>query len=218
MPKGDRAATAAASPPRGDRHVRRCAADRANAFVAKVAKEVVPIQVWISAAPVDITAGDRAVARIAVVNVDRCRVAAKGLAAGGVIGAVALVTAPAIIFAAITAGRRKIDLFKTVLPNIPDPEVAGEPVETEAPGVAQAGGPDLITGPPLTVDKGIIRRDAVGCAAARVAIWAIATAAVDINAQQLAQQDIVVLAVILWIAGAAAITGSNVEITICAKL
>src|SRR4029077_2320387 len=57
----------------------------------------------------------------------------------------ALVTGPAVVGADVLAGVSEVDLLVAALAYVADDEVPGGAVEREAPGVAQAVGPDLGT-------------------------------------------------------------------------
>src|SRR5437868_182226 len=103
---------------------------------------------------------------------------------------------PAVVLAAGAPGRLEIDLLPVPLPDVGDVEVVRRTVEAEAPGVAQAEGPDL-GGAGRGAGEGVARRD--GVVAVRICGEAVA---VDVDAQDLAQQGVLVLAALKRIAAA----------------
>jgi hypothetical protein len=108
---------------------------------------------------------------------------------------------PAVVLAARAGRRLQVDLLPARLPDVGDPQVAAQAVEREAPGVAQPVGPDLAAGAG-DADERIAGGDGVG--QPRVA-------AVDVDAQHLAEQGVERLTVLLRIAAAAAVAGGDVE-------
>ena len=76
----------------------------------------------------------------------------------------ALAEGPTKVHACRGARRQVVDLLPARLADVSDPEVARELVEGEAPGVAQAVGPDLPTAAGLA-GEGIVGRDRVRRAA-----------------------------------------------------
>src|SRR5690606_23761961 len=93
-------------------------------------------------AAVDVAAGDGAALAEVVLEDGQGEVA--GIAAGAGLEAVgAFHQAPAVVFAAGAVGRLEVDLFEPVLADVGYPHVAGFAVEREAPGVAEAVGPDF---------------------------------------------------------------------------
>jgi len=70
---------------------------------------------------------------------------------------------PTVIHTAGRSRRLEVDLLPHVLADIPNEEISGGAIKAEAPGVAQAIGPDL--GKTITFDKGIIRWNGVGLVA-----------------------------------------------------
>src|SRR5690606_15544619 len=141
-------------------------------------------------------------------------------AAGAVVGLVALVAAPAQVEPAASAGGDEVDLLVRVLADVGDPEVACERVEGDAPRVAQAQRIDLVAaGSAGAVGIGVVGRDAVVRARGQAAVGrAAAAGAVDIDAQQLAQQAVRVLGVVVWIATAAAVARGAGEVAVRAEL
>src|SRR5262249_34705936 len=93
--------------------------------------------------PVDVAAGDRAVAARVVVFEDRRgegrRVTGRRrCAVGRFVGAVrALHALPAVVLPARTVRGGVVDLLPAVLAHVPDPEVVRHAVEGKAPGIAQ---------------------------------------------------------------------------------
>ena len=99
--------------------------------------------------------------------VDRRRGAEQARAAvpAGVVRALAV--RPAEVGAARASGRDEVDLLPRVLPDLADPQIAGEPVEREAPGIAEAVRPDLAA-PARLSDERIVGRNRVSARAAHV--------------------------------------------------
>src|SRR3954447_16465247 len=112
---------------------------------------------------------------------------------------------PAVVFAA-TAGRGlKVDLFVSVLADVGDPQVRGRAIEGEAPRIAQTHRPDLSARAAYARER-IIRRNANAPGIA-----------LDIDAEQLAEQCAAILAVALRVAGRAAVPHSDVQIAVRAE-
>src|SRR5690606_16811778 len=115
---------------------------------------------------------------------------------GGVVGLVALVAAPAEVEPGAGACGDEVDLLVGVLADVGDPQVAGERVEGDAPGIAQAQREDFVAaGAAAAVGPGVVGRDAVMLAGGDAAVGR-ATTAVDVDAQQLAQQAVRVLRIV----------------------
>lgn len=161
------------------------------------------IQVGVGTAAVDITTRYRAVALVTVVHMDWRSIAARRLTASRVIGCVTFITAPAIIFTTGAGGWRKVDLFKTILADITDPQVTVRRSKLKRQGLRS----------PVAQRSHRRRRrrhwpaDCQGgnpiiCAAARVAVRPVAGRTVDINAQNFTQQNPIVLAIIVRITAA----------------
>ena len=123
------------------------------------------------------------------------------------IAARALLRIPAEIETAFTRWREADFLIET-LTDIRDEQIAGLSVEREAPGVAQAVGPDLVVA--VDADERVVRGDAVRRAAERV------------DAQELAQQvrrDVLRVADARGVPGAgvaevAAVAGGDVQVAV----
>ena len=109
--------------------------------------------------------------------------------------------APAVVLAATAGGALEIDLLACLLADITDEQITVEPVEAEAPRVAETVDPDLVKRIAVT-DKWIIRRDRIG------------VSCVDINTQDLAEQCIEALAVVVGVLDTASIPGRDVEVAI----
>ena len=120
---------------------------------------------------------------------DRQHQAAVVAAARGVEALRPLHPPPAVVLAAAARGGLEVDLLDGVLADVADVEVARAAVEAEAPGVAQAGRPDL--GRAAAPGERIVRRDRVR------------RLGVDVDPQQLAEQRVLVLAVVLRVAAVA---------------
>jgi hypothetical protein len=119
----------------------------------------------------------------------------------------ALAAVPAVVAAAGRPGHLEVDLLVEILSDVSDVEIAGLAVEAEAPGVAQTVGPDLVrAGAGGGRGEGIGGRDGVG------------SAAVDVDAQELAEQGVDVLPVLEGIAAAAAVAGADVQIAVRPEL
>src|SRR5262249_9116830 len=90
------------------------------------------------------------------------------------------------------------------LADVARPELAGLTIETHAPDIAQAAGPDFV---PRVRQRGkrIIRRNA---------IRQVAGPRIDVDPDDFSEQRFHVLAVVLWIAGSATIAETEIKITI----
>ena len=104
-------------------------------------------------------------------------------------GGEAFVAAPAVV----AASDDDIDLLERVLADVAQPEGAGRAVEAVPPGVAEAVSKDLWSA--TAAGEGVVRRDGVVCLAG------------DVQAQDLAAQDIGILARPFGVARAAAVAG-----------
>src|SRR5439155_26758076 len=93
---------------------------------------------------------------------------------------------PAVVLEPRAHARCVIELFPGVLPDVADVEVAGLPVEREAPGIAQPVADDLRTRP----------------------------ARLQVHPQQLAEARAEILGAVLGIASRAAVAHSNVEVAV----
>ena len=101
--------------------------------------------------------------------------------------------------------RGEVDLLFGVLADVADDQIAGAPVEGEAPRIAQPVGPDLRT-PPRPGREWIARWDRVAATGA------------GRDPQHLAEQDVRVLAIVVRVALAAAVTNADVEIAVRPEL
>ena len=112
---------------------------------------------------------------------------------------------PAVERPGARAARREVDLLPRALADVGEREVAGGAVEREAPGVAEAEGPDLRPRA-SDADERVAGRDRVGDAAPRI------------DAEQLAEQAAEVLRVLGRIVAAAAVPGARVQEPVGAEL
>jgi hypothetical protein len=106
---------------------------------------------------------------------------------------------PAVVFAARTGHRLEVHFLDEILADVGDEEVAGRPVEGEAPGIAQSVRPDLAKNARLS-DEGVSRRDGVR-----------GDAGLHIEPQEIPEQRGAVLGVLELVVGAAAVPQGNVE-------
>src|SRR5690606_31062738 len=100
--------------------------DHAHRGVAVVGEDIAPGQRRIGRAAVHATAGDGAVAGRVAGRDQRLEIAAA--AAGGVVGLVAFVAAPAEVQAAAGTGLDEVDLLVGVLADVGDPQVTQQGV------------------------------------------------------------------------------------------
>ena len=117
--------------------------------------------------------------------------------------------APAVVRAAAIARgtRAEVDLLVHVLAHVRDRKVTGLAIEGEAPGVAEAVGPDLAAPRRLVVER-VVGRDRV--LAIRRSTW--------IDAEDLAGQRPQVLPGQIGVAPSSAVTGPHVQVTVGAEL
>jgi hypothetical protein len=117
------------------------------------------------------------------------------------------VTSPAVVLAAGAGGRLEVDLFDLVLTDVGGPEVARLPVEREAPGIAEAVGPDL--GEAVSaVGERVVGGDGVG---------ALPAAASTSRRRILPSRASGVLGVVLRVAAGAAVAETGVEVAVRAE-
>src|SRR5207249_1875700 len=116
-----------------------------------------------AAAAVDDAARDGAALAVAVLQ-DRRRDAGRVAAGGRLEAVVALGHVPPVVLAAPAGGEADVDLLPLALPDVGDHEVAGGAVEGEAPGIAQAVGPDLAARA-AGREEGVVGGNGVGVAA-----------------------------------------------------
>jgi hypothetical protein len=102
------------------------------------------------------------------------------------------------------AGRSAIDLLELLLADVSDPQVPGDPVEGEAPRVAEPVGPDLRSAAaiPSSARERIVARDVV------------AGRARDVEPEDRCQERVGVLAVAVGVAARAAISKPDVEVAV----
>src|SRR5574342_608339 len=115
----------------------------------------------------------------------------------------ALQYAPTVVLTAQAGGRLVVHLFPRVLPDIPDVQVAGLPVEGETPRVAQPQRPNLgpvADGLSIWIGRGNGVRHRIS--------------GLDVETQEFAQQDVGVLGVVGYVAAASAIPGASVQISV----
>ena len=110
---------------------------------------------------------------------------------------------PAVVLATRTRCRLVVDFLVRRRPDVPDPQIARDPIETEAPGVAQPKRPDL-GAPPGWSTKGL----SGGIAYLRAGHWT----PIDVDAQDLAEQGAQILAILT--VATAPITEPDVEVAI----
>ena len=103
------------------------------------------------------------------------------------------------------AAASEVDLLLLVLADVADDQIAGCPVEGEAPRVAQPVGPDL-RAPSRRGGEGVARRDRIPAVGLRR------------DPQHLGEQHTGVLAVVVGVALAAAIPDADVQIAFGAEL
>jgi hypothetical protein len=173
---------------------------------AEVGEEVDAAEPRFAGTAVAVAAGHRAAGAGSRVLEDRVGEAAGGAArvevpVRVVEGVSPLPAVPAVVLAAGAGGRLQVDLLPARLPDVGDPQVAAQAVEGEAPGVAQPVGPDLAAGAG-DADERVARGNGVGEPRA---------AAVDVDAQDLAEQGVERLPVLLRVAAAAAVARGDVE-------
>ena len=130
-------------------------------------------------------------------GIDECLL---GAIAPKVVDVAALLASPAKVQSPRRVGGLGVDLFPFVLPNVAKVEVAGTPVEAEAPGVAQAVGPDFV--PAWGVNEGIVVGDGVGCPA------------VHVQAQEGAKKGVDVLAMVQRVTAAAAVAQADIKVAV----
>ena len=100
-------------------------------------------------------------------------------------------------------GPRDVDLLDRSLPDVADPEVAGRPVEADAPRIAQTGQPDLRAGFTVLSCEWVVDREVVGGLGAGVDV--------DIEAEHLGQERVEMPPGVERIASATAVSGRDVQ-------
>src|SRR4030095_1536106 len=92
---------------------------------------------------------------------------------------------PAMVFAAMD----DVHFLDAILPDISQPQIAGETIEAEAPRIAKTVGPDFRLHAGLAT-KRIVGGNGIRRAGLRV---------IHVNAQQFSEQELQVLRVTVWI-------------------
>src|SRR5262249_40127665 len=124
--------------------------DRENTARAQVAEQVAAAERGHGCTAVHVSTHDRAGHVVAVSHQGSHHASVLAMLGGYAI--VALVIRPPVVLAAAAASRLHVTLFHARVADVADPQVAGRPIETEPPRVAQAVGPDLWAGAGL-IDK-----------------------------------------------------------------
>ncbi len=181
--------------------------ERAGDAAAVVGVDIVALHGRVGAAAVDVAAGDGAIAADVVVGGDGLVVGGLRRAACGVVGGGTFVTAPAIILATAADGRLDVDFFVQTLADIADEHGGGGRVKAPAPGVAQAHGPDF--GRAGLAHKRIAGRDDV------MLEWIAGEGvAIEAEAQDFAEERILVLGVVGRVAASPTVAGADVEVAV----
>ncbi len=131
-------------------------------------------------------------------------------AAGRVVAVESLHQPPAVVLAPAGAGRSEVDLLPEVLAHVADQQVAGRAVEAPPPRVAQAVGPDLVAAG--RAHEGVRPRNRVRSRRGLPAGHRARSA--DVEAQELAEQDVLVLGVVGRVASRAAVARAHVEVPV----
>src|SRR5205814_2490897 len=168
---------------------------------AVVPEDVLALECGLYGAAIDVAASDGAADRSpAAMRVDRDgRRLAGGVAAGRVVAAEALHHVPAVVLTS-NSGRGAVDLLVRTLAHVADVKVLPLAIEAVAPGVPQPPRPDLLRA--AARGKGVAGWDGV---------W---LDAVDVDAQDLAEQAVLVLPIPERVASATAVAGGDVEVAI----
>src|SRR5215216_1694888 len=169
-----------------------------DSAAAIISEQVDAVQIRYRAPPIDIATGNNAPLFVTEPG-DGChkRVTAPSGVARGPLHQI-----PAIVLSARTRRRLVVDFLVRRRPNVADPQVARDPIETKAPGVAQSKRPDLGARPRL-VGVGVVGRDCVPEVVGHL---------VDVDAQDLAEQGPQILAILA--VPATPVTQPDVEISI----
>src|SRR5215203_5977394 len=162
---------------------------------AIISEQVDAVQIRYRAPPLDIATGNNAPLIVIEPGDGRHKrvTAPSGVARGP------LHQIPAKVLSARTRRGFVVDFLVRRRPNVADPQVARDPIETKAPGVAQSKRPDLGARPRL-VGVGVVGRDCVPEVVGHL---------VDVDAQDLAEQGAQILAI-----PATPVTQPDVEISI----
>jgi len=139
------------------------------------------------------------------VAVDHCgRIEPAEVAWWGRVAGEALGPVPPVVATARFRRPLDVDLFPRVLADVGDVQVSSQPIEAEAPRVAQAEGPDLRQGV-VDVDERVVVRNPV------------AGLRRDVESQELAEQGQSVLAAAQGIACTATVAGGHPQHVIGAE-
>ncbi len=167
-------------------------------------------------AAIAIAADDRDARRMRVVE-DRRRVARRRRAAQRTDARradVAFHDPPAVIASGCARPGIEIDLLARALAHVADKEIAGQPVEREAPRVAQAVRPDFGT---LASAGAVARRPGVRIRWRDAVVRRDVDVLVDVEAQELAEPHAERLRIVRRVVAVAAVAGAGVEITVAAE-
>src|SRR5215212_529826 len=169
-----------------------------DSSAAIISEQVDAVQIRYRAPPIDIATGNNAPLIVIKPGDGRHKrvTAPSGVARGP------LHQIPAIVLSASTRRRLVVDFLVRRRPNVADPQVARDPIETKAPGVAQSKRPDL-GARSLLVDVGVVGRDCVP---------EVVGHQIDVDAQDLAEQGAQILAILA--VPATPVTQPDVEISI----
>src|SRR5262249_44867107 len=149
-------------------------------------------------AAIDVAAGDRVALPVVVLG-DRLDRAGHVAVRARPVAVLPFADVPAVVAAELDL----VDLFPLVLADVAGPELAGQAVEAEAPGVAKTVSVDLRLAAARA--ERVVARDAVG------------RAVVDVDAEDLAEERRQLLAVALRVAARAAVAVGRVEEAILAE-
>ncbi len=180
--------------------------ERADRSHALVGEQVAAVEVAEAGVADHVAARDRAVSRVVAVVEDRIgeRAGARALRCGRREGDQALATVPAEVQPPARGGAaHEVDLLSRVLTDVADQQRSGDPVEAEAPRIAEAVAPDLICA--CAARERVAGRDRVGGSGA---------ARVGVDPQQLAEQRLPVLAVLQRVAGTTPVACGDVEVAV----
>jgi len=128
----------------------------------------------------------------------------RAVTVGGLVALPSLHHIPAVVPTTGPACHFAVDLLSAVLPHVPDPEIAGAPVEAEAPRIPQTVGPDLVAGGRVP-DEGVVVRNGVGLPS------------VHVQTKYGAQERPEVLAVPLRITSASTVAERDIQVAVRAE-
>ena len=111
--------------------------------------------------------------------------------------------------AVVAAPLDEVDLLAVLLADVPHPDQPGERVEAEAPGIAQAEGPDLLAPAALVAGERVVRGNPVPLASG-----------IDVEPQDRPEKGGAVLAVVVAVLPlhAAAVSEAHVEVAVGTEL